>query len=132
MPKNSNKSSQNPNGSKKELKQEELQVDFGPLEFSNDPAHFELLNKKLRALKKKLRKITELEGKDPTKLNPDQINTISSKPQVVANLKEIEEIKKSVSNLDLTKELRLVSHSVPIYHYYIAKFGGRVFNISGC
>jgi hypothetical protein len=103
---------------KQELNEQEL--DEQPFEFSNDPEHFDLINRKIRALRKKLRKISESEekSKEGKKLNQDQINSINSKPQLVQNLREIEEIKKSVSTLDLTKELRLVSYLYICINYY--------------
>ena len=60
----------------------------------------ELLNKRLRAQKKRLTKIEKYQALDKSQLNADQIDTISRKAEVNGNIKELEGILEQVLSLE--------------------------------
>ena len=84
---------------------------YVPIDFSVPPVHLELVNKKIRALKKKLRKIYDIEQtlKDGSKkITKEQQDSLINKQALERNLADFEEIRESVEQIDLSAQLRLV------------------------
>ena len=84
---------------------------YVPFNFDEPPKHLELIAKKSRALKKKLRKIAEVEqavSQGSKKVSDDQRASLLTKDSLERNLRELEEIKASVEEWDFTGQLRLV------------------------
>ncbi|KAJ3033071.1 hypothetical protein HDV00_006803 [Rhizophlyctis rosea] len=63
--------------------------------------YIEAINKRLRTLKKRLAKVEKYEQEDSISLNPDQIVAIDRKPEVVAAVKELEDVFKALSVVEL-------------------------------
>ncbi|KAI9003257.1 hypothetical protein BC832DRAFT_593329 [Gaertneriomyces semiglobifer] len=60
----------------------------------------EVINKKMRALRKKLTKIEKYEQLDRNALNADQLQTLQKKPELVFAVKELEEVAKGIAAAD--------------------------------
>lgn len=89
-----------------------LLPDYVPIDFSAPPQHMEVIHKKIRGVKKKLRKITEIEqamaeGKKK-KITKEQEDALANKIILERNLADFEEIRSSLENLDLSKDIRLL------------------------
>lgn len=94
------------------LEAHQLLPDYQPIDFFATPQHLELLNKKIRNTKKRLRKIAEVEqavkeGKKK-KITKEQEDALSNKQFLERNLADFEELKASMEKLDLSIQLRLV------------------------
>ncbi|TPX69999.1 hypothetical protein SpCBS45565_g02096 [Spizellomyces sp. 'palustris'] len=59
--------------------------------------YVEVVNKKLRALKKKLTKVEKYEQLEKKDLNQDQIQALERKPEVVSAVKELEDVVKQIA-----------------------------------
>ena len=85
--------------------------DYVPIDFSEPPKHLEVINKKMRAIKKKLRKISEAEAAiaaGSKKVTSEQRSSLLTKDALERNLRDLEEIKSSVDEVDFSAQLRLV------------------------
>lgn len=120
---NNKKKGSRSNGNKKttvkkqaeELSQEQLAhkmlPPYQPIDFSTPPAHLEVVNKKIRALRKKLRKIYEIEQavKDGSKkITKEQQNSLSNKQALERNLQDFEEIKTSMEQIDYAPQVKML------------------------
>jgi len=76
-------------------------------EIEKESPLLEMINKRLRAQKKRLTKIEKYELLDKSQLNADQIETISRKSEVNGNIKELEGILEQIlafEKLSIEKE----------------------------
>ncbi|PWN50652.1 hypothetical protein IE53DRAFT_84130 [Violaceomyces palustris] len=71
------------------------------------PAAITLLGKRMKAINKKLQRISSYESQDKSKLNPDQIRAISSKAGLQATLQELQEIAKAVEIAEKEETARI-------------------------
>lgn len=129
MPKNAKRKSNEQTGNKNANKQEQqaleahqLLPDYQPLDLSAVPQHMEILNKKIRNTKKRLRKIAEVEqavkdGKKK-KITKEQEEALANKQFLERNLADFEEIKTSMEKLDLSIQLRLVSLLFCFFYFF--------------
>ncbi|KAG4106411.1 hypothetical protein H8356DRAFT_1025862 [Neocallimastix lanati (nom. inval.)] len=62
--------------------------------------YINIINKKLRTLRKRMNKIKKYESCDEKELNDDQINTLKKKPEISALIKEFEDLHKQYISID--------------------------------
>lgn len=90
---------------------QQLLPPYQPIDFSTPPSHLEVINKKIRALKKKLRKLYDIEKALETgskKVTKEQQDSLSNKLLLERTLADFEEIKASLSTIDISAQLRLL------------------------
>mmetsp|Transcript_45672 Transcript_45672/g.69838 ORF Transcript_45672/g.69838 Transcript_45672/m.69838 type:complete len:130 (+) Transcript_45672:55-444(+) len=96
----------------KETDAHHLLPDYKPIDFSAPQPHLDLINKKIRGTRKKLRKINDVEkalanGKTKN-ITKEQQDVLANKASVERSLAEYEEIRKSVEKVDISAQLRLL------------------------